>query len=205
MGYGSSLIGVGSGYFPDSSIVPLTASGLDHHRIQPFAHHHHNDARQEGCDPRLLSRNHTPDLKAHPPIITNNGFTSLFKTPECLRGGSSDDASGEEQMSEEEDELASSSESSDTAAARDPSFIPIVPSHPLDRRSATPASSGAASGSGLVARTHRITKAPEPVPVPNLTKKSRGRRVPIVARDIEENSTTRIHICHHNDCGKVCA
>ncbi|KAH7924478.1 hypothetical protein BV22DRAFT_1013185, partial [Leucogyrophana mollusca] len=54
-------------------------------------------------------------------------------------------------------------------------------------------------------RGPRIRTAP-PVPVPNLTKKSRGRRVP-TAEDAETETTPsqkggRVYVCQVEDCGK---
>ncbi|KAJ7144762.1 hypothetical protein C8R43DRAFT_1013959 [Mycena crocata] len=41
-----------------------------------------------------------------------------------------------------------------------------------------------------------------PIPVPNLIKKSRGRRVPIIAGSGEEEATKRLHVCKVEGCGK---
>jgi len=55
-------------------------------------------------------------------------------------------------------------------------------------------------------RGPRIRTAP-PIPVPNLTKKSRGRRVPTAVDDTTEGEATegrkgRVYVCKVEDCGK---
>jgi hypothetical protein len=52
---------------------------------------------------------------------------------------------------------------------------------------------------------HRISRSRTnlPVPVPNLIKKSRGRRVPIVAPgNGAEETSKRLHVCNVEGCGK---
>ncbi|KAF8554345.1 hypothetical protein OG21DRAFT_1412737, partial [Imleria badia] len=65
-----------------------------------------------------------------------------------------------------------------------------------------------ASSSSFTAerRGPRIRTAP-PVPVPNLTKKSRGRRVPTAEDPAAEGETVegkkgRVYVCKVQDCGK---
>ena len=65
-----------------------------------------------------------------------------------------------------------------------------------------------ASSSSFTAerRGPRIRTAP-PVPVPNLTKKSRGRRVPTAGDTAAESETVegkkgRVYVCKVQDCGK---
>jgi uncharacterized Zn-finger protein len=65
-----------------------------------------------------------------------------------------------------------------------------------------------ASSSSFTAerRGPRIRTAP-PVPVPNLTKKSRGRRVPTAGDTVPEGETVegkkgRVYVCKVEDCGK---
>ncbi|KAJ6601015.1 hypothetical protein DFH09DRAFT_554527 [Mycena vulgaris] len=49
---------------------------------------------------------------------------------------------------------------------------------------------------------NRRSRANLPIPVPNLIKKSRGRRVPIIAGSGEEEATKRMHVCKVEGCGK---
>ncbi|KAF8844156.1 hypothetical protein BDN67DRAFT_895573, partial [Paxillus ammoniavirescens] len=65
-----------------------------------------------------------------------------------------------------------------------------------------------ASSSSFTAerRGPRIRTAP-PVPVPNLTKKSRGRRVPTAEDTVTESEPAegkkgRVYVCKVQDCGK---
>ncbi|KZV64208.1 hypothetical protein PENSPDRAFT_588778 [Peniophora sp. CONT] len=60
-------------------------------------------------------------------------------------------------------------------------------------------------GSQATPRRRRATRAPAPVPIANLTKKSRGRRVPtspILVQDGGIKKSARPHICPAEDCGK---
>jgi hypothetical protein len=136
---------------------------------------------QGGFDPRMLSRNPTPDVAP-----TNNTFPGVFTPagPEIAFSRDSDDVSGEDDRFESEEE----SGSGDSAMQR------TVPS---DLRQQ--------GGSGLARRVSRPSRLTAPVPVPHLTKKSRGRRVPtsptVVENGIEKSART--YVCDVSGCGKV--
>lgn len=83
-----------------------------------------------------------------------------------------------------------------------PSIIPRI-SPPTGEYTFLDASSSSFSAER---RGPRIRTAP-PVPVPNLTKKSRGRRVPTAVDDPTEGESVegkkgRVYICKVQDCGK---
>jgi len=138
---------------------------------------------QGGFDPRMLSRNPTPDVAP-----TNNTFPGVFTPagPEIAFSRDSDDVSGEDDRFESEEE----SGSGDSAMQR------TVPS---DLRQQ--------GGSGLARRVSRPSRLTAPVPVPHLTKKSRGRRVPtsptVVENGIEKSART--YVCDVSGCGKCFA
>lgn len=61
---------------------------------------------------------------------------------------------------------------------------------------------GSSSSTGTDRRGPR-SRAMLPVPVPNLTKKSRGRRVPTkLATDSNNDKETRLYVCKVESCGK---
>ncbi|KAI0756192.1 hypothetical protein C8Q80DRAFT_1093238 [Daedaleopsis nitida] len=66
-------------------------------------------------------------------------------------------------------------------------------------------SAGSSTGPGFVAGRGSRRLAP-PVPVPNLTKKSRGRRVPTAQQVVDEgNMRKRGYMCTVPGCGKCFA
>ncbi|TFK69914.1 hypothetical protein BDN72DRAFT_896905 [Pluteus cervinus] len=76
---------------------------------------------------------------------------------------------------------------------------------PLNATQLTFLESNGSSGISIEKRGPR-TRAILPVPVPNLTKKSRGRRVPTKAPEVKEDNPpaeeTRLYVCSVEGCGK---
>lgn len=73
------------------------------------------------------------------------------------------------------------------------------------RSSATSIMSMRSEGSQATPRRRRATRAPAPVPIANLTKKSRGRRVPTSPIHVQDggiSKAARPHVCPAEDCQK---
>ncbi|KAJ7760090.1 hypothetical protein DFH07DRAFT_771976 [Mycena maculata] len=94
----------------------------------------------------------------------------------------------------------------DKAESEEPEEPPAAPEPTVPPLNGTQAIFIDASGDPLAppsvdARISRI-RTNLPVPVPNLIKKSRGRRVPVLAGTGEEESNKRLHVCKVEGCGK---
>ena len=111
----------------------------------------------------------------------------------------------------DEDMLSESGESeaadpSDAAEGDDEDFIPCRMSLPRTRSRRT-SSVSVSSGSGSV-RAARSSRLGAPVPVPNLTKKSRGRRVPTAPVYMDQGGVQknmRMYRCTVDGCYKCFA
>ena len=89
-----------------------------------------------------------------------------------------------------------------SASSLEPEIVPVKKDTIVPATQA-PASQFTFLGSSLERRGPR-SRAVLPIPVPNLTKKSRGRRVPTKPAPDKEGvqKATRIYVCKVEDCGK---
>lgn len=164
---------------PHGPMVSGFSPSFDAHHPQP-SHIQPQQIHQGGCDPRVLSRNHTPDA-----TMPDTPFNGVFNPThnQILLSSSSGD-SGEDERPESGDEHV-----------RRLSFsTPIVPSQSYRT-------------SDMLERVGRTSRVTAPVPVPNLTKKSRGRHVPTYPTVVQNSAekTARMYICEVSGCGKCFA
>lgn len=191
---------------------------------------HSSTGGEEGCDPRYVSVS-PPQLgirsagshnmsggHTSPSPYSAIRFTGAFGSPAEAEGdvdGELDvDADGEGEQDDDDDEYGDDEEYLDRRySSRRPRASLIVPSQAASISSITSPidSSVGPSRSSLSMRLSRPTRpcAPAPVPVPNLTKKSRGRRVPtnpgtVISPDGAPRRA-RGYVCKVPGCGKCFA
>ncbi|KAI0778926.1 hypothetical protein BD413DRAFT_601564 [Trametes elegans] len=103
--------------------------------------------------------------------------------------------------SDEEEYRGSSGESEHDEDAEDDEYVQHSPH--TRRRQLSTSSNSPSTSTGSFSMARRL--AP-PVPVPNLTKKSRGRRVPTTQQaDTQGSNQKRQYICSVSGCGKLFA
>jgi hypothetical protein len=129
---------------------------------------------QASYDPRFLTSNPPPVLDSSPPQ-TFNGLFNPTDPPVVSQQDSGENSS----LSSSEDDPSGTYQDS------------VVPSQ-------------VHAGSEHASRFHRSPRLAAPIPIPNLTKKSRGRRVPTTAFAFEDGvERSRPFSCIVPGCGKV--
>lgn len=142
--------------------------------------------QQVGCDPRAIYTQ--PE---QPPAANEYNFSSVFTPSSDVDQSQSpgfEDGSGESEKTDSDD--------GEFPAPRGRSRPVVVPSQVT--------STEEPSGDFRPPRTSRLSA---PIPVPNLTKKSRGRRVPTTSVVLQNGVTknARMYMCSVAGCGKVCS
>lgn len=223
-----------SAYYPSpaSAVAAAIPSAAYHSVPQPAASpmSAHVIMSDSGCDPRFVSASPS-ELGSAFPGSGMPRFTGAFSSPSGVQAGVADNF-GYEDAEGEEDEMDSGEEERSEDDDGDDEYVDsnytrrrfVVPSQaPRDRSSPISASpsvtstspanltSRSNSGSSRSAGASRSSRpcAPAPVPVPNLTKKSRGRRVPtqpvVVAPGDGLSKRMRGYTCRVAGCGKCFA
>ncbi|KZT42704.1 hypothetical protein SISSUDRAFT_979852 [Sistotremastrum suecicum HHB10207 ss-3] len=142
--------------------------------------------QQVGCDPRAIYTQ--PE---QPPAANEYNFSSVFTPSSDVDQSQSpefEDGSGESEKTDSDD--------GEFPAPRGRSRPVVVPSQVT--------STEEPSGDFRPPRTSRLSA---PIPVPNLTKKSRGRRVPTTSVVLQNGVTknARMYMCSVAGCGKCFA
>ncbi|CCM02767.1 uncharacterized protein FIBRA_04875 [Fibroporia radiculosa] len=154
----------------------------------------HSGSASAGNSPDLIQATWAQDAKRRRHV----SYTSSSASPSSFPDTASD--SGE---SERDDSDSPEDDGDDDGEYIEPSASGV--SRPRTRRRAI---SSASAASSVMSQAEGGRRNTLPVPVPNLTKKSRGRRVPTVPVIVSENGVeknTRAYMCQVPHCGKCFA
>lgn len=163
------------------------------------------------CDPRHIVSPPYPSTDAYPTLDTRQTYE---RPEECLSGSyASDTGSSPLSMQYPISNVYDTGESEmDDVDEGDDEFLAVGGQSRGHVRSSSSPASARSSSRGAIARTverlRRATTLTAPVPVPNLTKKSRGRRVPTkptVAIHDGSPKHARTYMCKVDGCGKCFA
>lgn len=158
---------------------------------------------QIACDPRFVSGS-TPIRSPNSTVSFGAAFGTSPPALDLDADGSVEaEDSGEEEKSSDDEDADADADDPDYVYRGRTSYRSapyVVPSQ------AGPSSRIATRAGG--ARPTRPSRVTAPEPVPNLTKKSRGRRVPTSSTVVIQNGVpkaTRTYMCKVKDCGKCFA
>ncbi|KAH9854345.1 hypothetical protein C2E23DRAFT_69842 [Lenzites betulinus] len=207
--------------YPDEDAMPRYVNPTHVSPTSPYSQLHDLPPQDAGCDPRYTvapAAAHSPaaftDSSASAsaggsPAMGSVAPSAPIPVPQRKRARAASFTSAE--SDEDLPGASGASESSldaemdedeEDAEGDDDDYAPASPRAGRRRQLSTSDVSPATSPGGLSAMGRRL--AP-PVPVPNLTKKSRGRRVPTVQQVGNQGQQKRMYMCKVPGCGKCFA
>ncbi|KAH9914634.1 uncharacterized protein BXZ73DRAFT_106533 [Epithele typhae] len=186
---------------PDACDPRFLASAPAHHPVHGGSsnthHHHYGHGHGQGSDSASASGAGSPPPRASRKRQRSSSLASSSGDEYRGSSGESEPADGDED--EDEDYAPRAARRS-----RHGDYAPAISPATSVGSSATSAG-GHLGGAGIGGAGGGRRLAP-PVPVPNLTKKSRGRRVPTAQQVVTEGSVQkRMYMCKVGGCGKCFA